>query len=155
MSRNAPAFRLLVLLAIFASIGSSGCTAIGFGTGALIDMGRGKGSASRLDGVRLYSRVTIWMHDGRKLDGIFLGREESSAAAAATTQLASVDSLVALPRSVILLQTDQGTQKLPGNDVSRVSVPVASGKVTGALVGLGLDIAAVILASLAAAETFH
>jgi hypothetical protein len=155
MPRNTPAFLLLVLLSIGAAIASSGCTAIGFGAGALIDMNRGKGTASRLDGVRMYSRVTIWMRDGRKLDGIFAGREQSSAAAATTAQLASADSLAALPRTMILLGTDQGTQKIPENDVARVSVPVASGKVTGTLVGLGLDIVSVILASLAAAETFH
>jgi hypothetical protein len=101
----------------------------------------------------MYSRVTIWMRDGRKLDGVFLGKEESSAATPTTAQLASADSLAALPRTVILLQTDQGAQKLPENDVSRVSVPVASGKVTGALIGLGLDITSLILAALAATES--
>ena len=140
MPRNAIAFRLFVLFAISASIVASGCTAIGFGAGALLDMNRGKGPASRLDGVRTHSRVTIWMRDGRKLNGMFLGKEESSAAAPTTAQLASVDSLAALPRTVILLETDRGTQKLPASDVSRVSVPVASGKVTGALVGLAVDI---------------
>jgi len=40
--------------------------------------------------------ITIWMRDGRKLNGVFLGNQESSADAATSAQLAGADSLVPL-----------------------------------------------------------
>ena len=130
---------MLLPLAIFTSVASTGCTAIGFGAGALIDMTSGKGPPSRLAGVRSGVEITMWLRDGSKLNGIYRGRQALSAETVTSAQAAGGDSLAAPSRSVILLETRSGTQAVPVDDVWRVSVPVARGKVIGTLLGMGID----------------
>jgi hypothetical protein len=154
MPRNAPAFLLLALLAIGALIVSSGCTAVGFGAGALSDMSRGKGPPSSLWRVRSGVSITMWLRDGRKLDGVFRGHRSSSAGAAAPERPAGTDSLAGPRRAVILVDTKQGAQEIPFDDILRVSVPVASGKVIGTLLGLGLDTLFVLAAFAASGAAY-
>jgi len=135
---------VLLLLGILTAI--NGCTAIGFGIGAVIDETGGKGPPSRLVGVRSGVEITMWLTDGRKLNGVYRGNRASNGEAATLVQPVFRD---AIPGAVILLETREGVQEVPVSSIWRVSVPVARGKVTGALIGLSLD-AIVALAAIAA-----
>jgi hypothetical protein len=134
-------------LAILTAI--NGCTAVGFGIGAVIDETSGKGPPSRLVGVRSGVEITMWLTDGHKLSGVYRGNRQSSGEAATPAQPAGTDALASPAGVVILLETREGVQEVPVSSVWRVSVPVAKGKVTGALIGFGLD-AIVALAAFAA-----
>jgi hypothetical protein len=150
--RRALAAPVLLSLAILASITCNGCTAIGFGIGAVIDETSGKGSPSRLVGVRTGVEITMWLTDARKLSGVYRGNRAPNGEAATLVQPVFRDAIpsAALHESaVILLETREGVQEVPVSSIWRVSVPVARGKVTGALIGLGLD-AIVVLAAFAA-----
>jgi hypothetical protein len=136
-------------LAILAAITCNGCTAVGFGIGAVIDETSGKGPPSRLVGVRTGVEITMWLTDARKLSGVYRGSRASSGEAATSTQPSGADPLAAPPGTVILLETREGVQEVRVSSIWRVSVPVARGKVTGALIGLSLD-AIVALAAIAA-----
>jgi hypothetical protein len=137
MPRRAFAARTLIPFAILTLLISTGCTAIGFGVGAVSDMKRGKGPASRLVEVPRGREVTVWLNDGRQLTGAFMGHEEARAPAAADS--------ASILRTMILLETKAETLRIPVGDVDRVSVPVISGKVTGALVGVLIDGVVVVL----------
>jgi hypothetical protein len=149
ISRRALAAPVLLSLAILTAI--NGCTAVGFGIGAVSDATSGKGPPSRLVGVRTGVEITMWLTDGRKLHGVYRGNRAPSGEAVTLAQPAFRD---AIPDAVILLETPEGVQEVPVGSVSRVSVPVAKGKVTGALIGLGLDaiVALAAAASLASAS---
>ena len=138
MPRSAVTAHVLFVLAILTSI--NGCTAVGFGLGAVGDNVSGKGSTSRLAGVRTGVEITMWLTAGDKLSGVYRGNRAASGEAATSALPASTDSLAPPPGSVILLETREGVQEIPVSSVLRVSVPVASGKVIGTLVGLALDV---------------
>ena len=122
----------------------NGCTAVGFGIGAMTDEAGGKGPPSRLAGVRSGVEITMWLTDGRKLHGVYRGNRASSGEAASSAP-AGVDLPGPPPGAVILLETKKVVQEIPASTVYRVSVPVAHGKVIGGLIGLVLD-AAIVLA---------
>jgi len=190
MPRHLLAPLALVLLCALTSIQLAGCTAVGFGLGSLIDMSSGKRTPDRLMPVRTGTRITLWMRDGRKLHGRFMGRRDSlsqtdppaapsaadpSAAPNAVDSLAApnaVDSPVtagkpvapnaAAPNAagtpvaklnpVLLLDTNHGIQSIPIQDVRRVSVPVARGKVIGLITGLSFDGLMMLLLIVAASQ---
>ena len=132
-------FAALALVAITALL-MTGCTAIGFGVGALVDRSEGKGPATRLAPVHTGSRVTLWLSDGRRLEGRLLGSRDSlseipPSAASIRRELPNVPL-----RAVLLMGTNRGVEQIPIPDVTRVSVPVAGGKVAGSISGLALDV---------------
>jgi hypothetical protein len=127
-SRSFASFLLLSL----ALLASAGCTAVGFGVGALVDAGSGKGSAARLNDVHPGRNVTVWLHDGSRAEGRFLGREP-------VTPAPDLDPFSAAAGGAILLQTKSETMRITAGDVDRVSVPVYKGKVTGMVIGLAID----------------
>jgi len=155
MPRRALAFLVLLPLAIFASFASTGCTAIGFGVGALSDMSNGKGPPGRLVGVRSGTQVTVWLLDGRRLEGRYLGNHEPGTEAAALGQPAGAHSFATPSPAVILLERRGEVQRVPVEDVRRVSVPFARGKKVGLLVGAGLDGIGVFLFYQAASSTLR
>jgi len=183
MPRHLLAPLALVLLCALTSIQLAGCTAIGFGLGSLIDMSSGKRTPDRLTGVRTGTRITLWLRDGRKLNGRFLGTRDSLSQADPTAAQITADTLAApvaadtpaapvaadtpaapvaadpsaaphaadppaapnaagppvVRHAVLLLDTNHGIQRIPAQDVRRVSVPVARGKVIGLVTGLSFD----------------
>lgn len=139
MMRHWLAPLVLVALAALLSAPLTGCTAIGFGVGAIVDSSVGKGSVDRLATVRPGTRVTMWLNDGRSLDGRYLGRRDSLSETPDSTRTAVNDGAAGSLREVILLGTDEGVRQVPSGEVRRVSVPVVSGKVIGLLTGLAVD----------------
>ena len=129
----------LTSLIALASIQLSGCTAIGFGIGALVDAPNGKGPPGRLTGVSTGTLVTLSLHDGRKLQGRVLGSTDSLSEVPPPVP-PSGGRLEAPLRAVLLLGTSDGVQQIPIENVKRVSVPDARGKAIGVLSGLALDV---------------
>lgn len=126
-SRSFASFLLLPL----AMLTSAGCTAVGFGLGALVDADSGKGSAARLNDVHPGRNVTVWLRDGRRVQGRYLGREP-------VTPAPDLDPFSAAA-GTIMLQTESETMRVAAGDVDRVSVPVTKGKVMGMVLGLAID----------------
>jgi hypothetical protein len=129
----------LVVLCALTSIQLTGCTAIGFGVGALSDMSNGKRTPDRLDTMRTGTGITLWLRDGRKLHGRFLGSCDSLSESSPPVRPTSGDQSGAPLRAVLLIGTGHGVRQIPIQDVSRVSVPVARGKVIGLFTGLSVD----------------
>ena len=128
----------------------TGCTAVGFGIGALSDMNNGKQSVGAFANVRTGTDVTMWLRDGRKLHGQFLGCRDSLSS---TTLPMPADSELGklVPfRAVIVLGNESGTQQVPIDLVERISVPVHRGKWIGTVVGICGDALLVFLAWIAA-----
>jgi hypothetical protein len=125
-----------VALGALASLLLAGCTAVGFGVGALYDMQGGKRTVGELASVRTGTSITMWLRDGRKLDGEFLGCRDSLGATPLTAPTdVERGSFVPL-RALVVLGTQSGPQQIPIDLVERISVPVVRGKVVGTLVGL-------------------
>ena len=125
-----------VALGALASILLAGCTAVGFGVGALADMSSGKQTVGELSRVRTGTRITMWLRDGGALDGQFLGCRDSLSATPLTVPPAGELGRVVPLRAVIILGSKAGPQQVPMDNVERISVPVVRGKVIGTLVGL-------------------
>lgn len=140
MPRHRLALLALVVRSAFTTIQLSGCTAIGFGVGAAVDQSRGKGTADRLSKVYTGTRATLWLRDGRKLQGRVLGSSDSLSETPPDLQPNLGKQPMAPLRAVLLLDTGQGIQQIPIQDVQRVTVPDARGKFIGVLGGLLLDI---------------
>lgn len=138
MPRPRYAWPALVVLGALTAMQLTGCTAIGFGVGALADMSSGKGTAGRLVTARTGTRVTMWLRDGRRLNGRFLGSRDSLSTSLPVRPIGGVGASAPL-RAVLILDTQQGVQQIPVQDVTRVSVPVARGKVIGLVSGLAVD----------------
>ena len=139
MPRRRLASLALVVLGALISIQLTGCTAIGFGIGALTDRANGKGTANRLVTVHTGTSVTMWLRDGRRLDGRFLGSRDSLSETPLTQQPIGDAGSAPPLRAVLLVGTNRGIQQILTQDVSRVSVPVMHGKVIGLISGLALD----------------
>jgi hypothetical protein len=144
----------LVALAVLVSSSLTGCTAIGFGVGAMVDSTVGKGSANRLVTVRPGTSVTIWLNDGRRLHGRFLGSRDSISESPVSAPPRGNNATSQSLRSVVLLGTDRGIRQIPIGEVRRVSVPVMRGKVLGLVTGLTVDVL-FLLAIAAAAEQLN
>ena len=140
MRRHRFATLALIVPAALATFQLTGCTAINFGIGALVDTAAGKGPPSRLVMVKPGTSVTMWTNDGRKLHGKFLGSQDSLGGEAPVYAQASVNSYSAVPlRGILNLRTDRGVEQVPIQDVRRVSVPMARGKVIGLVTGVAAD----------------
>ena len=126
----------LVLCALLAS-SIEGCTAIGFAVGAGADSRAGKGGPEFLMEVKVGRPVTLFLRDGRKLEGRFLGWSRDSGAASS-----AADSLPLRGESV-KLATRSGEVTTHASEIAMVSVSVSRGKVTGLLIGAAADALAI------------
>ena len=142
----------LLILWTLATIQITGCAAIGFGVGTLVDMSNGKGPANRLATVHTGRRVTLWLRDGRRLHGQFLGSRDSLSETPSPVRPIGGERSVAPIRAVLLLGTSHGIQQIPIQDVRRVSVPVVRGKVIGLISGLTMDALILVLLALALSQ---
>ena len=138
MPRLSITSRVLVSVAFIASLSTTGCTALGFGIGAAIDVDRGKGTASRLESVHKGTKVTVWLRDGGRVSGRFLGYDPGETAVSIDPPAGSGSSPAPAGRHV-LLEMEHETRRILVADVDHVSVPVSSGKVKGLLIGASLD----------------
>ena len=134
----------LVLLCALTSIPLTGCTAIGFGIGALTDMSNGKRAPEKLGPIRSGTQITVWLRDGHKLDGQYMGRADSLSRDSTMTPASSAD-LTAVHTPSLLLATNHGTREIPIEDVKRVSVPVVRGKLVGLAGGATIDVLMILL----------
>jgi hypothetical protein len=127
------------VLALCAMLASSieGCTAIGFAMGARADSRAGKGGPELLTKVEVGRPVTLFLRDGRKLEGRFSGWSRDSGAA-----LSVADSMPLREESVKLV-TRSGEVTIHAEEIARVSVSVSRGKVTGLLIGAAVDALAI------------
>jgi hypothetical protein len=135
----------LFLLCALTPIMLTSCTAIGFGVGALTDMSNGKRAPDKLGHVRSGTNITVWLRDGRKMDGQFMGSRDSVSVPASPDTASADASSVAQHRTLLLLATNHGTREIPIESVKRVSVPVVRGKVIGLLYGAGIDTLMVLM----------
>jgi len=145
MPRHRLAPLVLVLLCALTSIQVTGCTAIGFGIGSLTDMSSGKRTPDRLAAVQTGTRITLWLRDGRKLHGRFLGSSDSLSENPSPTRPNGREASMAPLGAVLLIGTRHGIQQVPIQNVRRVSVPVARGKLIGLLGGLSVDLLMILL----------
>jgi len=127
---------VLVLCAMLAS-SIEGCTAIGFAMGARADSRAGKGGPELLTKVKVGRQVTLFLRDGRKLEGRFSGWSRDSGAASLVA-----DSMPPREESV-KLATRSGEVTINAEEIARVSVSVSRGKVTGLLAGAAVDALAI------------
>jgi len=127
---------VLVLCVMLAS-SIEGCTAIGFAIGAQADSRNGKGGPELLMKVKVGREVTLFLRDGRKLEGRFSGWSTDSGVASS-----AADSLP-LRQESVKLATRSGDVTIHTADIAKVSVSVSRGKVTGLLVGAALDALAI------------
>jgi len=127
---------ILMLCAMLAS-SIEGCTAIGFAVGARVDSRAGKGGPELLTKVKVGRPVTLFLRDGRKLEGRFSGWSRDSGAA-----LSVADSMPLREESVKLV-TRSGEVTIHAEEIARVSVSVSRGKVTGLLAGAAVDALAI------------
>jgi len=135
-SRMMKGATVLVLCVMLASSIES-CTAIGFAVGARADSRTGKGGPELLMKVKVGQRVTLFLRDGRKLEGRFSAWSRDSGVASA-----AADSLP-LRTASVKLATGGGEVTIPAEEIARVSVSVNRGKVRGLLVGAALDAVAI------------
>ena len=158
-TRNRPASVQAVggVVGLLFSASLSGCTVLAFSLAALSDRAVGKGGPSHLLTTRRGVHVTLWLNDGRKMNGVFddvLSRPIREVAAPA-----GLDSAVATshggaaqvaglagtddsnpPFTEIVLIGDGGKRDtIAASSVTQVSVPHASGKVKGLIGGLLFD----------------
>ena len=153
-----PAVHLIsAALGLLVSTSISGCTVLAYSLGALSDRAVGKGGPSHLLNARRGVNVTLWLNDGRKLNGVFEDvlaqpRMEGAASAPSDSAVVSGHGNAGEPApsfTDIVLLTDGGERDtIPAGSVDRVSIPVARGKVKGAIGGLVFD--ALILSALIA-----
>jgi hypothetical protein len=127
---------VLVLCVMLAS-SIEGCTAIGFAVGAGADSRAGKGGPELLMKVKVGRRVTLFLRDGRRLEGRFSGWSRDSGAVSS-----AADSLPLRGESV-KLATRSGEVTIHAEEIARVSVSVSHGKVTGLLAGAAIDALAI------------
>jgi hypothetical protein len=127
---------VLVLCVMLAS-SIEGCTAIGYAVGARVDSRAGKGGPELLMKVKVGRPVTLFLRDGRKLEGRFSGwsRDSGVASSAADSE--------PLREQSVKLATRSGEVTIHAEMIARVSVSVSSGKVTGLVVGAALDALAI------------
>lgn len=123
----------MLVLCIMLASAIAGCTAIGYAVGARADSRNGKGGLERLIQVKVGQPVTLFLHDGRKLEGRFSGwsRDPGVASSAA-------DSLP-LRKESVKLASGSGEVTVHPEEIAIVSISVNRGKVTGLLVGAALD----------------
>ncbi len=123
------------ILAMWVMLASSieGCTAIGFAVGARADSRNGKGGPELLMKVKVGRPVTLFLKDGRKLEGRFSGWSRDSEIAA------SEANSLPLRAESVRLATGRGEVTVHAEEISRVSVSVSRGKITGLLAGVALD----------------
>jgi hypothetical protein len=119
-----------------------GCTAIGFTLGAVADQAAGKGPATKLLEVKPGTSITVWSRDGTQRSGQFMG-----IAGIQDSLLVIHAGQPTLTGARIRLVAHGSQIEVPADSVTRVSVPVRRGKVTGALVGLAADAAMVAVAA--------
>ena len=127
---------VLVLCLMLAS-SIEGCTAIGFALGARADSRTGRGGPELSMKVKVGQPVTLFLRDGRKLEGRFSGWSRDSGVASS-----AADSLP-LRKESVKLATGSGEVTIPAEEIARVSVSVSRGKVTGLLVGAAADALAI------------
>jgi hypothetical protein len=128
----------ILVLCIMLASAIDGCTAIGFAVGARADSRNGKGGPELLMQVKVGQRVTLFLHDGRKLEGRFSGWSRDSVVASS-----AADSL--LPRKgSVKLASGSGEVTIRPEEIASVSISVNRGKVTGLLVGAALDALAIL-----------
>jgi len=127
---------VLVLCVMLAS-SIEGCTAIGYAVGARADSRTGKGGPELLMKVKVGRPVTLFLLDGRKLEGRFSGWSRDSGVVSS-----AADSLP-LRKESVKLATASGEVTIHAEEIARVSVSVSRGKVTGLLVGAAVDALAI------------
>lgn len=125
-----------VALGTLATLLLTGCTAVGFGVGALSDMSSGKQTVGGLANVRTGTSVTMWLRDGRKLHGQFLGCRDSLSATPLPVPTDTEMGTFVPFRAVVVLGTRSGPEQIPMDLVERISVPVHRGKLIGTVVGI-------------------
>lgn len=123
---------VLVLCVVLAS-SIEGCTAIGFAIGAQADSRAGKGGPELLTNEKVGRPVTLFLRDGRRLEGRFSGWSRDSALAS------SADDSLPLRGESVKLATRSGEVTIHAQEIARVSVSVSRGKVAGLLAGAALD----------------
>ena len=128
---------VLVLCAILAS-SIEGCTAIGFALGARADSRAGKGGPELLMKVKVGRPVTLFLRDGHKLEGRFLGWSRDSEATS------SAAASLPLRGKSVKLATRSGEVTIPAEEIARASVSVSRGKITGLLIGAAVDALAIL-----------
>jgi hypothetical protein len=138
-----------VALGALASLLLAGCTAVGFGVGALADMSSGKQTVGGLADVRTGTSVTMWLRDGRKLHGQFLGCRDSLSAKPLPAPTEAELGIRVPFRAVVVLGTRSGPEQIPFDLVERISVPVHRGKWIGTVVGILGDAFVVFVAWMA------
>ena len=113
-----------------------GCTAIGFGVGAVADTKVGIGGIALLDSSRVGQRVRLGLRSGHRVEGRFAGWSRDS--------LGSVAMLDTLPgrRARTPFADSLGDAAIPADSISTVSTTQNSFKVVGLLVGITLDVLA-------------
>ena len=131
---------VLVLCAMLAS-SIEGCTAIGFAVGARADSRAGNGGPELLMQVKVGRPVTLFLRDGRKLEGRFAGWSRDSAAAS------SAADNMPLREESVKLATRSGEVTIHAEEIAKVSISVSRGKVTGLLIGATVDALAAALAA--------
>jgi hypothetical protein len=127
---------VLVLCVMLAS-SIEGRTAIAFAVGARADSRTGKGGPELLMKVKVGRPVTLFLRDGRKLEGRFSGWSRDSGAAS------SVANSMPLREESVKLATRSGEVTIHAEEIARVSISVSRGKVTGLLVGAAVDALAI------------
>lgn len=133
------AMRGATALVLCAALASSldGCTAIGFAVGARADSRAGSGGPELLVQVKVGHPVTLFLRDGRRLDGRFSGWSRDSGG------VASPGRGVPLRGDSVRLATSTGEVAVHAEEIASVLVSVNRGRVTGLLVGAALDAIAI------------
>jgi len=127
---------VLVLCAMLAS-SIDGCTAIGFAIGARADSRAGKGGPELLMKVKVGRPVTLFLRDGRELEGRFSGWSRDSVVSS------SAADTLPLREESVKLATGSGEVTTHIDEIARVSVSVSRGRITGLLVGAAVDVLAI------------
>lgn len=120
-----------------------GCTAIGFATGAVADARAGQGGPELLTTAQAGRPVTLFLRDGRRIDGRFDGWSRDSARLAP-----GVEGVPPADASVRLV-TSGGEVTIRVREIERVSIGVNHWKVRGLLLGLAVDVAMLALTAYA------
>ena len=153
ISGRLPSSCALVALAALLPTLLTGCSLAGLVFGSIADEAAGKGTANRLVTVRPGTSVTMWLTDGSRLHGRFLGSRDSISEAPPSVRSSGVKRTAGALHAVILLGTDRGVRQVPIDDVSRVSVPVKRGTVIGLVSGVVMD--GLILLAVARSSTMY
>ncbi len=127
----------VLVLCVMLTSSIEGCTAIGYAIGARADSRTGKGGPELLMKVKVGQPVTLFLRDGRTLEGRFSGWSRDSEVAA------SAADDVRLQGESVKVATGSGEVMIHAEKIAGVSVKVSRGKVTGLLVGAALDVLAI------------